>query len=95
MSQREVIICQRMLSTLNIHKLRKMLTILAQYLVDNQQQTICTLDLSSRLQTDYQVTFPVCLISFINLKKDQLLDLSANVSSHVLIVMQGAGESRQ
>nr|WP_234361313.1 cupin [Francisella tularensis] len=69
--------------------------ILAQYLVNDQQQAICTLDLSTQLQTDYRATSPVCLVSFINLKKGQLLEISANASSHVFVVMQGSGESRQ
>lgn len=30
-----------------------------------------------------------------NLKKDQSLEISANASSHVFVVMQGSGESRQ
>ncbi|MDE4978414.1 cupin, partial [Francisella tularensis subsp. holarctica] len=54
---------------------------------------MCTLDLSTQLQTDYRATSPICLVIFINLKKVQTLEISANASSHVCVVMQGSGES--
>ncbi|MED7789684.1 cupin [Francisella sp. 19X1-34] len=67
----------------------------AQSLVNDVNKTISTLDLSSQLQTDYKATSPACLISFINLKKDQYIKASANAGSHVFVVIEGTGYSKQ
>ena len=72
----------------------KMPKILAQTL-DNSQENISTLDFSQQLKTDYRATSPSCLVSFINLKANESININANAGSHVFLVMSGSGISKQ
>lgn len=52
---------------------------------------IITLDLSKQLQTSYPATTPNCLASFVYIQSDSSIEIKANATSHLFMVIKGSG----